>query len=203
MFQLLSGIWWNLVLGSPLKLESIIPFKSVMYRGIVTWRNLRFTGHEDRMGTSNAYRILVENNFRALWRRYWEQILKIKSSIFCVKTPCSPLKVNRQFGRTCRLHLQGRKIRQARNQSEAGSGPLFFYSSTLTMEATCPSGTSVDFKRPTWRYIPEDGTLHNHRCENPKSGLSNAAPAGAMVPATYFPGARDILSWHPILLCQL
>jgi hypothetical protein len=34
-------------------------------------------------------------------------------------------------------------------------------------------------------------------------GLSNAAPAGAMVPATYFPGARDILSWHPILLCQL
>jgi hypothetical protein len=36
-----------------------------------------------------------------------------------------------------------------------------------------------------------------------RSGLSNAAPAGAMVPATYFPGARDILSWHPILLCQL
>jgi hypothetical protein len=36
-----------------------------------------------------------------------------------------------------------------------------------------------------------------------RTGLSNAAPAGAMVPATYFPGARDILSWHPILLCQL
>jgi hypothetical protein len=36
-----------------------------------------------------------------------------------------------------------------------------------------------------------------------RPGLSNAAPAGAMVPATYFPGARDILSWHPILLCQL
>jgi hypothetical protein len=35
------------------------------------------------------------------------------------------------------------------------------------------------------------------------TGLSNAAPAGTMAPATYFPVARDILSWHPILLCQL
>jgi hypothetical protein len=26
--------------------------------------------------------------------------------------------------------------------------------------------TSVDFQRTTWRYIPEDRTLHNHRCEN-------------------------------------
>jgi hypothetical protein len=45
----------------------------------------------------------------------------LKSYIFCDKTPCSPLKVNRRFGRTCRLHLQGRRIRQARNQREAGS----------------------------------------------------------------------------------
>jgi hypothetical protein len=34
-----------------------------------------------------------------------------KSTIFWDKTPCSPLKVNRSFGRTYRLHLQGRKIR--------------------------------------------------------------------------------------------
>jgi hypothetical protein len=27
------------------------------------------------------------------------------------------------------------------------------YSSTLKMEATCPSETSVDFQRTTWRYI--------------------------------------------------
>jgi hypothetical protein len=31
-------------------------------------------------------------------------------------TLCSPLKVNRHFGGTCRLHLQGRRISQARNQ---------------------------------------------------------------------------------------
>jgi hypothetical protein len=33
----------------------------------------------------------------------------------------------------------------------------------------CSSETSFDFRRITWRYIPEDGTLHNHRCDNIKS----------------------------------
>jgi hypothetical protein len=28
------------------------------------------------------------------------------------------------------------------------------------------SETPVDTQRTTRRYIPEDGTLHNHRCEN-------------------------------------
>jgi hypothetical protein len=28
---------------------------------------------------------------------------------------------------------------------------------------------SVDTQQTTWRYIPEDGTLHNHCCENLKS----------------------------------
>jgi hypothetical protein len=30
------------------------------------------------------------------------------------------------------------------------------------------SETSVNTQRTTRRYIPEDGTLHNHRCENIK-----------------------------------
>jgi hypothetical protein len=29
--------------------------------------------------------------------------------------------------------------------------------------------TMVDFQRTTWRYVPEDGTLYNHHCENLKS----------------------------------
>jgi hypothetical protein len=45
----------------------------------------------------------------------------MKSSIFWDITPCSPLKVNRRFGWTCHLHLQGRRISQARNQREARS----------------------------------------------------------------------------------
>jgi hypothetical protein len=43
------------------------------------------------------------------------------------------------------------------------------YSSTLIMEAARFSETSVDSVRTTWSYIPEDRTLHNHRCENFKS----------------------------------
>jgi hypothetical protein len=43
----------------------------------------------------------------------------MKCSVFCDITPCSPLKVNRQFGGTCRLHLQGRRISRARKQHES------------------------------------------------------------------------------------
>jgi hypothetical protein len=37
------------------------------------------------------------------------------------------------------------------------------------MEALRSSETLADFQRTTRRYIPEDSTLHNHRCENLKS----------------------------------
>jgi hypothetical protein len=43
----------------------------------------------------------------------------LKRSVFWDITPYSPLKINRRFGRTC-LHLQGRRISQARNQHESG-----------------------------------------------------------------------------------
>jgi hypothetical protein len=43
------------------------------------------------------------------------------------------------------------------------------YFSTLKMEVIYFSEMSVDFPRTTRRYIPEEGTLHNHRCENLKS----------------------------------
>jgi hypothetical protein len=41
------------------------------------------------------------------------------------------------------------------------------------VEAICSSETSVDFQRTTQCYIPEDSTLHNHRCENLKSYIRN------------------------------
>jgi hypothetical protein len=44
----------------------------------------------------------------------------MKFSVFWNITLCSPLKVNRRFGGACRLHIQGRKIIQARNQHGAG-----------------------------------------------------------------------------------
>jgi hypothetical protein len=48
---------------------------------------------------------------RWLWR--------VPSTIFWDMTPCSPLNVNRYFGGTHRLHLQGRKnVSSTRNQRE-------------------------------------------------------------------------------------
>jgi hypothetical protein len=49
----------------------------------------------------------------------------MKSSISWDITPCSPLKVCRRFGRTCRLHLQGRRMSRARNQSESRALLIF------------------------------------------------------------------------------
>jgi hypothetical protein len=41
--------------------------------------------------------------------------IKMKDSVFWDISACSPLKVNRRFGGTCRLRLQGRRMSQARN----------------------------------------------------------------------------------------
>jgi hypothetical protein len=75
----------------------------------------------------------------------------MKSTIFWHIKPCSPLKVNRGVGGKYRLHLQGRIISRAKKQRES------------RWQA------ELDFQRTTQRYIPEDGTLHNIRCENLKS----------------------------------
>jgi hypothetical protein len=44
--------------------------------------------------------------------------------------------------------------------------PSLAYFSTLKMEATCSSETSVNFQHISRRYISEDRTLHNHWCGN-------------------------------------
>jgi hypothetical protein len=76
----------------------------------------------------------------------YEQLHSFKSIIFWDITPCSPLKVNRRFGGT----------------SPPSSG-------SNKPSKICSSETSVDFRRNTRRCIPDDSTLHNHRCENLKS----------------------------------
>jgi hypothetical protein len=62
----------------------------------------------------------------------------MKSIIFWDMTPCNPLSVNRCFGKTYRLHLEGR-----RNKEEIFS-----------------SETSVDTQRTSRWHIPEDDTFH-------------------------------------------
>jgi hypothetical protein len=86
---------------------------------------------------------------------HFEEIRSRKSCIFCDTAPSNPLKVNRHFGETYHLHFQGRRIRQAINQREAGSKQSFTlvsflaYSSTLKMKETCSSEMTLDFQQTT------------------------------------------------------
>jgi hypothetical protein len=82
------------------------------------------------------------------------------ASVFWDTSTCIPLKVNHIFGGTCCFHLQGQRIRQARNEHESGTmqscSACLTYSSTLKMQAIVSSEMSVDFQRTTRRYIPEN-----------------------------------------------
>jgi hypothetical protein len=78
---------------------------------------------------------------------------------------CSSVELYRHFEENYHLYIQGRRV------SEAGNQQFVFclaYSSTVNMEALCPSETFVDFRRTTLQYEPEDRTLRSHCCENLK-----------------------------------
>jgi hypothetical protein len=64
----------------------------------------------------------------------------MKFRVFWDVAPCSHVEVDQRFGGAYCLHHQG----------------------ILMMEA-------VNFNFTTWRYIPEDSTLHTRCCENLKS----------------------------------
>jgi hypothetical protein len=69
-------------------------------------------------------------------------------------TPYSPVKVNISFGKHTASIFTVERVNSARKSME--------------MEAKLSFETTVDFQRTTQRYIPEDRTLHNHRCDNLK-----------------------------------
>jgi hypothetical protein len=126
-----------------------------------------------------TYRLQLQGRKNKLWKKpVWKQV---------ANRVCSPLSVNRRFGETYRLPLQGRKNklwkkpvwRQVANRI---CSPLIVNRNKSCLPAhagfslslffrpwRCSSETSVDTQRTTRLYIPEDGTLHNHRCENLKS----------------------------------
>jgi hypothetical protein len=85
--------------------------------------------------------------------RATQTALIFKSSVFRDITPCGPLEVSRPFGGKYSLFYAGFLL----------DLPL-----VSKIEATCSSEMSVDFQ---WT-IPEDRTLHNHRCENPRSCIA-------------------------------
>jgi hypothetical protein len=77
----------------------------------------------------------------------------MKCPIFCEIASCSPLKFNRRFGGTRRLHLGSPNYL-------LNAGSCLAYYSTLKTEVTYSSETSVDFQRSKLRHIPEDMYLH-------------------------------------------
>jgi hypothetical protein len=83
----------------------------------------------------------------------WEINLLVKSNIFWNKTPCSPLKINRRFGGTYRLLLQGRRVSRQETSVKA--------------RGKKNKQTSVHFQLNTRRYIADDNTLYNH-CWDPQ-----------------------------------
>jgi hypothetical protein len=82
----------------------------------------------------------------------------MKSSIFWDITPCSPKEVNRHFEGIYRLHVQGGRVSQMRNQHKVVGkqrAPCLVYSSTLKMKRVRSSKTSVNFHQTTRRFNPE------------------------------------------------
>jgi hypothetical protein len=78
------------------------------------------------------------------------QVLTVVAITFWDITLFSLLKVNQCFKGTYHLHLQGRRISQARNQCES----KWQAQQTLKIEAICSSKMSADFQRTIRCHIP-------------------------------------------------
>jgi hypothetical protein len=92
----------------------------------------------------------------------------MKKAVFWDVAPCRSC-VNRRFGGTYRLHLQGRCLTSLTDASRAD---FLIFPSTLKME-TIRSSNTLDYTRSTRRHIPEDDILHSHRLENLKSYIDS------------------------------
>jgi hypothetical protein len=92
-----------------------------------------------------------------------------KTSSFWDVMICSPLKVNRTLRRNLSPPSWGRRLSQARNSDCLPLAFMLVSSSTLKKDLICSSETSVEFRRNTRRYLPEDRSLHNYCCDNRKS----------------------------------
>jgi hypothetical protein len=55
----------------------------------------------------------------------------------------------------------------------------------------------VDFQLTIRRYIPEDSTLHNHRCENLKSWI-----AFSLFPRSKHPGSNELQTFRRVVRQQ-
>jgi hypothetical protein len=65
----------------------------------------------------------IHSRNRNFWARYFILMvltaMTMKRSVFWGVTKCSPVKVNRRFGRIFLLHLEDQRVREVRNQEYA------------------------------------------------------------------------------------
>jgi hypothetical protein len=149
------------------------PIKELCYITGPNWSNFVELGMNniplEAISSWNLGRLVSNPNLATyeLWT------IGLKSTVVLDVTPCSPVEVDRRFGGTYCLNLQGWTVSQARNQEQTGDKqmglaayllPIFClaHCSTLKMEATRSSKTSADFYRITRRCNPEGRTLHTH-----------------------------------------
>jgi hypothetical protein len=80
---------------------------------------------------------------------------------FCVLTMniahYSPVKIDRRFGTTYRLHLQGRRVGQGRHQHDVELLPGFILQTVSNVE--CSSETLALLYQTVWCHVPEDCVL--------------------------------------------
>jgi hypothetical protein len=97
-----------------------------------------------------------------------------KSYIFWDITPCSPLKVNRRFGETSRLHLQDRRISQATSVKAGGKQILHrLYIKLVTKCCGCPSAHwKTILARPASVARSTNYETKIYTSEFPEAGLS-------------------------------
>jgi hypothetical protein len=111
----------------------------------------------------------------------WGEFLETrerKSSVFWGISPCRPLILKPRFRKNMSPQSSWSKNKQSRKPAwkELANKSFCFHAGFLLglyfepeMEAIYSSERSVVLQRPTKLYIPEDKSLHNHRCDNLKS----------------------------------
>jgi hypothetical protein len=81
------------------------------------------------------------------------------------------VQVHRRFGGTYSLHLQDRTQQQVGGKQRSARRLLIAGFLLGLLLPIRPTETSVNFFRTTRSYMPDDRTLHSHRCENLKSKI--------------------------------
>jgi hypothetical protein len=94
-------------------------------------------------------------------------------TIFWDITSCSRLKVNRPFGRICRLYLQSLRISRARNQRRNNHClPLAFTLISVGLFFDLENGGDMFLRKVSWlstdfkALYPGEIYLHNHYCKS-------------------------------------